>query len=275
MKSFLKLEESNHIRLLDAILYTKDGEVWYDRGYLDGETSIDFTIDTYQLKTGVPLLLIGQIPIGFSSKTKIKAIELTPENVCWAQGISESLIVEWDGLTEYTEYWEALTTGQQLLTFKKDPGSDFEFAMLTHKGLVLTGDVPVISNLEGTPYAAGTDYRFEPARRLIIRKRSSTIPSLGQVYAKYKCIPPAGKQIPFKRNGFINWTGETLIVGTDVTSNQEIQIYHPKAEVSGGGFNTDETSAWGMDIEIEAVDNPATPNWPLGYITVDVNKNLA
>lgn len=275
MKNFLKLEESNHIRLLDAILYTKDGSVWYDRGYLDGEVSAEFNIDPYVLKVGVPLLLVGQIPISFSAKTKVKAIELTPENVCWAQGIDESLIIEWDGLTEYTQWWKTTVAERHLLTFQKDPGSDFEFAMLTHKGLVLTGDVPVISDLEGTPYTAGTDYRFEPNRRLIIRKRGSTIPSLGSVYAKYKCIPPAGKQIPFKRNGFINWTGETLIVGTDVTSNQQIQIYHPKAEVSGGGFTTNEESAWGMDIEIEAVRNEASPTYPLGYILVDVNTNLS
>ena len=276
-------KDSGQIVLLNAVFST--GAIGAtvgldDRGYLDGPVNIDYSGSVYQFKPGIPKTLVKQVLLDVSCKTKAKLVEITANNIAFALGMNESQVVVWDGLTEYTKWWEADIADQQLLQFRKSLISTLEFIKLDHKGLVTAVDVPVFSDPDTEdPYVLDTDYFLNAEKGLVLRlpkstensKYSGTINSLGRVRAKYKCVPPAGTELPLKK-GFLLWEGAVMITGTDASTNKRMIIYHPRALVTSGGLATNAKAAWGNDIEIEAADYRETPTYPLGYIIRDVES---
>ncbi len=96
-----------------------------------------------------------------------------------------------------------------------------------------------------------------------------------QILAKYKAIPLACEIVPLKQTGFVSWTGSVLITGIDVNTNKRRWFYIPKAEVSSTGIKTAAAGVWSLGITITALDNPDTPDYPLGWELKDVESTAA
>lgn len=228
----------------------------------------------YQFENGIPKFLVGQLFLDVSCKTKAKLVEITAANLALSLGMAETLVTSWNGTDEYDAWWQTDLADQELLTWKKVLWSSFEMIVLDHKNLKTATDVPVFSDTTGTAYTKDTDYFYDALNGIVYRlptaaenaAYSGTIVSESQVRCKYKCTPAKSEELAFKRNGFTLWTGAVMLTGTDSTTGKETILYHPKAEISSGGLVTAAKSAWGLDLEIEAVDYPSTPTYPLGYI---------
>lgn len=270
MKTFQTENNANNIKLMDTVI-TKNGS---DIGYLEGNTELTCSLSKYELKVGIPKFKAGQILQEFFNKIKAKALELTGDNFAFGMGVAESMLKVWDGTEEYDYYWKTSLSEQQYLEFQQLPGSSWEYILLDHKNVVSATDIPIITVVEDDKATSGTiktediHYIVDYANGIIYNPlpSSSTIASKAKVRIKYKCVPAKGIELPLKRAGFVTWSGEVQVTGTDVSTNDKVINYMPKAEVSGGGLSTSADSAWGFDIEINAVDNPETPNYPLGYL---------
>lgn len=274
-------KESRNVSLKNVKIYTGTVGQTADltlRGYLEGGVTVDFGGQIYTFEAGIPVMAVRKWLLAASIKTKGKFVELTPANLAMVMGMAESLLKVWSGSEEFADWWQADIDDQELLTFKKIPGSTYEQIHLDLPGLVTEVDVPVFSDPDTeTPWVKGTDYFYDAQESVIYRIPTAAenanynggIASEGQIRCKYKCIPPAGTELRIGQD-VTSWEGALLIEGECVETGRHLELYHPKAMTSSGGLTTNEKAAWGLDFEMEPVHYPTTPTEPLGYFSNDI-----
>ena len=229
----------------------------YDIGFTDGDITAQRETQTKQLKDGIPLNIVLQVPIEETWKVKIPMVESTAENIARA---SSNIV--------------ATNTAASTVTINDAANQERTFATW-HSGslqaIVLDG--PNVANLvvenvaENVTYVANTDYFVDAIKGVVYRNPGGAIGSGATVRVSYEYTPVAYSTLKLGVNlPLVNKKVE--IIHVSPVSGDVYHYCYWKCQGTGALDLSLKKQDWlKVDADLVALPDPiGHPTEPTGFI---------
>jgi hypothetical protein len=225
-------------------------------------TTVARGVETKDLEDGIPLQVLGRVPIREGHTLTIPMLELTIENLAEVSLNVPRTIIAGSAVT-------VLDAANETRTFAPLFGTGgLEYIRIP--GVITTSGFTVENLAESVTYVAGTDYIYDAANGMIITIPGGAI-SEGETVRWYGTYtPPASERLQFGNNLPIQ-VKEVMFVHVSPVSGNIFTCFMPSAQFSGTlevNFAKEEFAL--MNAQASAIPDPSYPSHPLGYWDIEL-----
>jgi len=233
-----------------------------DVGFTDGDIEIQREVEVKELEDGIPLTIVGQIPLSDKYKVKIPMVEATADNLSKASLNIPIEVTSGGTLTK-------VDGDDYAVTFGPDPaGSPFEVFELP----VVNASGLVVENVaENVTYTNNTDYIMvtNAYGTRVFRNPAGAIASGATVRVQFTGTQRTSHKLPFGLNRPIN-NRVVEIIHTSPNDGRLFTFKFWKCQGKGSlNLSLKKKDWFKIDAEFNCLPHSSHPEAPIGYLTVE------